>query len=87
MVEAILLDKHKIVPCSVFLQGEYGVRDQFVFVRFVLGGSEPRFQLPGRQPADLRLDAGVPFVLGFLVFADRLLPRGRSAARPSPGPC
>ena len=30
MVEAILLDKHKIVPCSVFLQGEYGVRDLFV---------------------------------------------------------
>src|ERR671925_123733 len=27
MVEAILLDKKKILPCSVFLQGEYGVRD------------------------------------------------------------
>jgi malate dehydrogenase len=32
MVEAILLDKHKILPCSVFLQGEYGVRDLFVGV-------------------------------------------------------
>src|SRR5262245_62286953 len=32
MVEAILLDKHKILPCSVFLQGEYGVRDVFVGV-------------------------------------------------------
>src|ERR1700746_1992250 len=32
MVEAILLDKHKIVPCSVYLQGEYGVRDLFVGV-------------------------------------------------------
>jgi len=30
MVEAILLDKKKILPCSVFLQGEYGVRDLFV---------------------------------------------------------
>src|SRR5213594_2880946 len=29
MVEAILLDKKKILPCSVFLQGEYGVRDVF----------------------------------------------------------
>src|ERR1700745_1540729 len=29
MVEAILLDKHKILPCSVFLQGEYGVRALF----------------------------------------------------------
>jgi malate dehydrogenase len=37
MVEAILLDKHKIVPCSVFLQGEYGVRDLFVGVPAKLG--------------------------------------------------
>ena len=37
MVEAILLDKKKIVPCSVYLQGEYGVRDQFVGVPCKLG--------------------------------------------------
>jgi malate dehydrogenase len=37
MVEAIMLDKKKIVPCSVFLQGEYGVRDQFVGVPVKLG--------------------------------------------------
>jgi malate dehydrogenase len=37
MVEAILLDKKKIMPCSVFLQGEYGVRDVFVGVPCKLG--------------------------------------------------
>src|SRR3981189_2492722 len=37
MVEAIMLDKKKIVPCSVFLQGEYGVRDLFVGVPCKLG--------------------------------------------------
>ena len=37
MVEAILLDRHKILPCSVFLQGEYGVRDLFVGVPVKLG--------------------------------------------------
>ena len=37
MVEAILLDKQKILPCSVFLQGEYGVRDLFVGVPCKLG--------------------------------------------------
>jgi len=37
MVEAILLDKHKILPCSVMLQGEYGVRDLFVGVPVKLG--------------------------------------------------
>jgi malate dehydrogenase len=37
MVEAILKDKKKILPCSVFLQGEYGVRDLFVGVPVKLG--------------------------------------------------
>jgi len=37
MIESILLDKKKILPCSVFLQGEYGVRDLFVGVPCKLG--------------------------------------------------
>jgi malate dehydrogenase len=37
MVEAIFLDKRKILPCSVFLQGEYGVHDLFVCVPCKLG--------------------------------------------------
>src|SRR5438874_1239748 len=37
MVEAMLLDKKKILPCSVFLQGEYGVNDLFVGVPCKLG--------------------------------------------------
>src|ERR1700752_1341867 len=39
MVEAIMLDKHKILPCSVYLQGEYGVRDLFVGVPCKLGAT------------------------------------------------
>ena len=37
MVEAVLKDKKKILPCSVFLQGEYGIRDLFVGVPVKLG--------------------------------------------------
>src|SRR6187399_2844833 len=37
MVEAILKDKKEILPCSVFLQGEYGVHDQFLGVPVKLG--------------------------------------------------
>ena len=37
MVEAILKDKKKILPCSVFLQGEYGIYDLFVGVPVKLG--------------------------------------------------
>jgi malate dehydrogenase len=39
MVEIILKDKKKIVPCSVFLQGEYGIRDLFVGVPIKLGAA------------------------------------------------
>jgi malate dehydrogenase len=37
MVEAILKDKKQILPCSVFLHGEYGIRDLFVGVPVKLG--------------------------------------------------
>jgi malate dehydrogenase len=37
MIEAILRDKKKILPCSVFLQGEYGIHDLFVGVPVKLG--------------------------------------------------
>jgi malate dehydrogenase len=37
MVEAILKDQRRVMPCSVFLQGEYGIRDLFVGVPVKLG--------------------------------------------------
>jgi malate dehydrogenase len=37
MVEAILKDKKAILPCSVWLDGEYGLRGQFLGVPVVLG--------------------------------------------------
>ena len=37
MVEAILKDKKKILPCSVYLKGEYGINDLFVGVPVKLG--------------------------------------------------
>jgi len=37
MVDAILNDKHKILPCAAYLQGEYGLRDLFVGVPCKLG--------------------------------------------------
>ena len=39
MVEAILKDKKKILPCSVYLQGEYGISDLFVGVPVKLGAN------------------------------------------------
>ena len=37
MVEAILLDRKRVLPCAVYLQGEYGVVGLFVGVPVVLG--------------------------------------------------
>jgi malate dehydrogenase len=46
MVEAILKDKHLIVPASAYLQGEYGLNDMFFGVPVQLGrkGVEKVFQ-------------------------------------------
>jgi malate dehydrogenase len=62
MVEIILKDKKKIVPCSVFLQGEYGIRDLFVGVPVKLGarGVEQiiEIELTPEEDAALRKSAG-----------------------------
>jgi len=62
MVEIILKDTKKIVPCSVFLQGEYGVRDLFVGVPVKLGarGVEQiiEIKLTADEEAALKKSAG-----------------------------
>jgi malate dehydrogenase len=62
MVEAILKDKKKILPCSVYLQGEYGIRDLFVGVPVKLGarGVEEIIQikLTPEEDAALKKSAG-----------------------------
>jgi malate dehydrogenase len=62
MVEIILKDKKKIVPCSVYLNGEYGINDLFVGVPVKLGarGVEEIIQIkltPEEEQA-LRKSAG-----------------------------
>jgi malate dehydrogenase len=37
MVDSILLDRKRILPCSVWLEGEYGIRNSFVGVLAQLG--------------------------------------------------
>ncbi len=37
MIDSILLDKKMIVPCTVYLQGEYGIKDLFIGVPARLG--------------------------------------------------
>jgi malate dehydrogenase len=57
MAESILKDRKKILPCSVLLEGEYGIRGLFVGVPVKLGrgGVEEILTLPLTDPerADL----------------------------------
>jgi malate dehydrogenase len=37
MAESILKDRKKILPCAVYLDGEYGYKELFIGVRVKLG--------------------------------------------------
>lgn len=58
MAESILKDKRKILPCSVYLQGEYGIYDTFLGVPVKLGarGVEEIFQIPLTEEEQVLLE-------------------------------
>ena len=62
MVEAIVKDKHKILPCAAYLEGEYGIEGIFVGVPVKLGarGIEKIYELEltGEEKAALDKSAG-----------------------------
>lgn len=64
MVEAILLDKKKILPVAVKLQGEYGVDGLFVGVPAVLGaaGMERVFEIELTEREQAEFDRSVAHV-------------------------
>ncbi|HEY8323055.1 MAG TPA: malate dehydrogenase [Ktedonobacterales bacterium] len=61
MIDSILLDKKMIMPCSVYLEGEYGINDLFVGVPAKLGakGVEEiiRLELTADEQAALKKSA------------------------------
>lgn len=62
MVDAILLDQKRLLPCAAYLQGEYGLNDLFVGVPVKLGagGIEAiqELDLSESEHAELRESAG-----------------------------
>lgn len=62
MVEAIVLDKQRVLPCAAWLTGEYGLRDVFCGVPCKLGarGLEAVIEVPitAQERADLHASAG-----------------------------
>ena len=45
MVDAVLKDKHKILPCCCYLEGEFGIKDLYVGVPAQLGAEGHREDL------------------------------------------
>ena len=56
MVESVLLDRKRVMPCSAYLTGQYGLKDVYIGVPIVLGtkGVEKIFELKLKD-ADLAL--------------------------------
>jgi malate dehydrogenase len=79
MVECILKDKKKILPCSVFLQGEYGIRDLFVGVPVKLGarGLEEIVQIQLRPEEQAALDRSAQAIAAALAVARQDQPTAR----------
>ena len=48
MAEAVILDQRRLIPCSVYHQGEYGIRDVFsgTVCQLGEGGIQRTFELP-----------------------------------------
>ena len=62
MVDSILLDQKRLLPCAVYLQGEYGIEDLFVGVPVKLGASGVEeiveLDLEQNELEDLKSSAG-----------------------------
>ena len=68
MAEAILKDKKKILPCAVYLTGEYGIKDLFIGVPVKLGidGIEEIIQIKLTAEEDAALKKSAEAVKGLV---------------------
>ena len=56
MIEAIVKNKHRVLPCSAYLEGEYGLNDLYFGVPIKLGarGIEEIIEVPLDEDKRLR---------------------------------
>jgi malate dehydrogenase len=59
MVESILLDEKRLLPCAVMLKGEYGIQDTFcgTIVKLGAGGAEQVYEVPVTEEEKARIVA------------------------------
>jgi len=75
MAEAIVKDKHRILPCAAFCQKEYGIGGYFVGVPCMLGAKGVEKVIEVKLTADERklLDTSVSHVKELVKVADGFL--------------
>lgn len=78
MAEAILKDKKMILPCAVYLEGEYGIHDLFIGVPVKLGsqGAEDIIEIKLTTQEKEALNASALAVKGLVSDMDRLKKSG-----------
>jgi malate dehydrogenase len=71
MVKAILLDEKRILPCSAYLNGEYGIEDLFVGIPVILGrnGIEKIIELQLTEEEIIQLSKSVSNIKSLLDLA------------------
>ena len=59
LVDAIINDQRKLIPCSAYLEGEYGYKDIMIGVPCIIGknGIEKIVELPLKADEKAALDA------------------------------
>jgi malate dehydrogenase len=74
MVEAILRDKKKILPCAAYLEGEYGIHNLFIGVPVKLGsdGIEEVMELTLNKEEEKSLQNSANAVQGLVEDLKRL---------------
>ncbi len=75
MVQSVLLDEKRVLPCSAFLEGEYGVHGLYLGVPVMLGarGVEKVFEVDLAQEEQAMLDASVRLCSESIAEARKLL--------------
>jgi len=74
MSESILKDKKKILPCAVYLEGEYGINDLFIGVPVKLGagGAEEIIEITLTKEEDAALQNSAAAVQELKAFLEKL---------------
>jgi malate dehydrogenase len=83
MVEAVLLDEKRVLPCSTLLAGEYGVHDLYLGVPVMLGarGVEKVLEVDLAEDEKALLDKSIRLCSESIASARQLLAPEPALAR------